>query len=61
MYMLINNQGYMLETTELDKSMPLIVGVTTKKEEIKPGKRLCSDESRKIRRCIKDFRICKIK
>jgi POTRA domain-containing protein, ftsQ-type len=48
MYMLINNQGYMLETTELDKSMPLIVGVTTKKEEIKPGNRLCSDDLEKL-------------
>ena len=48
MYMLINNQGYMLETTELDKSMPLIVGVTTKKEDIKPGNRLCSDDLEKL-------------
>lgn len=53
MYMLINNQGYMLETAELDEIMPLIVGITTKEEDIKPGNRLCLDDLEKLEDVLK--------
>lgn len=48
MYMLINNQGYMLEVTEMNENMPIIVGITTNKEEIKAGNRLCVEDLEKL-------------
>ena len=48
MYMLINNQGYMLEITEMNENMPIIVGVTTNEEEIKAGNRLCVEDLERL-------------
>lgn len=48
MYMLINNQGYMLEMTEMDESMPVIVGISTSEEDIKVGNRLCVEDLKKL-------------
>lgn len=48
MYMLINNQGYMLEMTEMDESMPVIVGISTSEEDIKVGNRLCVEDLEKL-------------
>lgn len=48
MYMLINNQGYMLEVTKMNENMPIIVGITTNKEEIKAGNRLCVEDLEKL-------------
>ena len=48
LYMLINNQGYMLETTEMNEDMPVIVGITTNEENIKTGNRLCVEDLEKL-------------
>lgn len=48
LYMLINNQGYMLETTEMNENMPVIVGITTNEEDIKTGNRLCVEDLEKL-------------
>ena len=53
LYMLINNQGYMLEATEMNKHMPVIVGIATSEEDIKAGNRLCVDDLEKLEDVLK--------
>lgn len=53
LYMLINNQGYMLEMTKLNENMPVIVGITTNKEDIKAGNRLCVEDLEKLEDVLK--------
>ncbi len=53
LYMLINNQGYMLEATEMNKNMPVIVGIATSEEDIKAGNRLCVDDLEKLEDVLK--------
>ena len=59
MYMLINNQGYMLEATELNESLPIIVGITTNEEDIKPGNRLCIEDLEKLEDVLKIYESAK--
>ena len=53
LYMLINNQGYMLEATEMNENMPVIVGIATSEEDIKAGNRLCVDDLEKLEDVLK--------
>lgn len=39
-YAYINTQGYILEITQNQLNLPIITGISTKEEEIKPGNRL---------------------
>lgn len=43
-YVYINNQGYMLEISKDYEQYPIIEGIKTKEEDIKPGNRLCIED-----------------
>ena len=44
----INNQGYILEISQEKLQVPIIVGYSTKEEEIKPGNRLTYEDLEKL-------------
>lgn len=47
-YAYINNQGYILEITEEKLNVPIIIGYSTKDEDIKAGNRLCNEDLEKL-------------
>lgn len=47
-YAYINNQGYILEISEKKQDLPLITGIKTEQEEIQVGKRLCTEDLKKL-------------
>lgn len=53
MYAYINNQGYILEISEQALQVPIIVGYTTKEEEIKLGNRLNEEDLEKLQTVLK--------
>ena len=52
-YVYINNQGYMLEVTEVPLELPIITGFETPIEEIKAGNRLILSDLEKLDDVIK--------
>lgn len=52
-YAYINNQGYILEISEEKLEVPIIIGYTTKEEDIKPGLRLCENDLERIQTVLK--------
>lgn len=52
-YMLISNQGYMLEITDEENNLPIITGIQTADEEIKEGNRLCVEDLEKLEDVLK--------
>ena len=52
-FVYINNQGYMLEITEIPLELPMITGFKTPIEEIKEGNRLNVDDLEKLEDVIK--------
>ena len=52
-YVYINNQGYMLEITEIPLELPIITGFSTTNEEIKAGNRLNKEDLQKLDDVIK--------
>lgn len=52
-YVYINNQGYMLETSEKPIDVPEITGFSTPNEEIKVGNRLNTEDLKKLDDVIK--------
>ncbi len=52
-YVYINNQGYILETSEEELNVPVITGFSTSNEEMKAGNRLNVDDLNKLDDIIK--------
>lgn len=52
-YVYINSQGYLLEISEDSQGLPIIQGITTKEEEVVPGKRLNNEDLTKLEDVIK--------
>lgn len=52
-YAYINNQGYILEISEEKLEVPIIVGYTTKEEDIQTGLRLCENDLERIQTVLK--------
>lgn len=52
-YAYINNQGYILEISEEASQVPIIVGYTTKEEDIKLGNRLNEEDLEKLGTVLK--------
>ncbi len=47
-YAYINNQGYILEISDKKQELPLITGIQTEQENIQEGKRLCTEDLKKL-------------
>ena len=47
-YAYINNQGYILEISDKKQELPLITGIQTEQENIQVGKRLCTEDLKKL-------------
>ena len=52
-YAYINSQGYILEISEDSKGMPIIQGVTTNEDDIKPGNRLNNEDLKRLEQVIR--------
>lgn len=52
-YVYINNQGYMLEITEIPLELPIITGFKTPTESIKEGNRLIVEDLKKLEDVIR--------
>lgn len=52
-YAYINTQGYILEISEDNRKMPIIQGISTNEEEVKPGNRLNEEDLTKLEDVIK--------
>lgn len=52
-YAYINNQGYILEISEKQAEVPVILGYKTPKDQIKPGNRLIEEDLLKLQDIIK--------
>lgn len=52
-YVLINTQGYLLEITEDNRGLPIIQGITTKEEDVVPGRRLINEDLTRLETVIK--------
>lgn len=52
-YAYINSQGYILEISEDSKGMPVIQGVTTNEDDIKPGNRLNNEDLKRLEQVIR--------
>ena len=52
-YAYINTQGYILEISEDSKNLPIIQGIVTSEEEVKPGTRLNNEDLSKLEDVIK--------
>lgn len=52
-YVYINNQGYILEISEEKLECPIIMGYTTKEDDIKPGNRLNEEDLEKLSTVLK--------
>lgn len=51
-YAYINNQGYILEISDEKLNVPIIMGYSTKEEDIKAGNRLCDEDLEKIEKVL---------
>ena len=51
-YVFLDKQGYMLEVSEEKPDLPIITGIETPIEEIKPGNRLILEDLKKLERVI---------
>lgn len=49
----INNQGYILEITDIPLDLPIIKGYTTSQEELQAGKRLNTEDLNKLETVLK--------
>lgn len=58
-YTYINSQGYFLEITQNELNLPIIYGVSTKEENIKPGNRLEEDDLMKLETVLKIMNVAK--
>lgn len=58
-YVYLSNQGYMLEISSIKKDIPTILGITTSKENYKPGNRLNKDDLEKLGTVIKIMAVAK--
>lgn len=58
-YAYINNQGYILEIVEEIEGVPIIIGVETPEEQIKPGNRLDNKDLKKLEVAIQVMKIAK--
>lgn len=58
-YAYINNQGYILEISSEELEVPIITGLKTPSEEIKPGNRLNVEDLKKLENIIKIMEIAK--
>lgn len=52
-YAYIDNQGYILEISDKEENIPLIIGITTQQENIQPGNRLDIEDLKKINDVLK--------
>jgi len=52
-YVYINNQGYMLEISDQKLDKPIITGISTIAEDIKPGNRLAKEDLLKLEDVLK--------
>lgn len=52
-YVYINNQGYMLEISSIKKELPILIGISTSKEDYKAGNRLNEEDLIKLSTIIK--------
>ena len=52
-YVYINNQGYILEVSNEKIDKPILVGLMTKEDEIKPGNRLCEEDLERLQDVLK--------
>ena len=51
-YMYIDNQGYMLEVSKDKLEVPILIGITTKEENIKVNNRLCEEDLDKLNKVL---------
>ena len=58
-YAYINNQGYILEISEVSEGVPIIRGITTEEEFITPGNRLNNEDLEKMEDIIKIINVAK--
>ena len=52
-YIYIDNQGYILENSQKEQKVPILIGCTTSQEELLNGKRLNMDDLKKINTVLK--------
>lgn len=58
-YVYLDEQGYILEISDDKKNVPIIIGLTSKQEEITPGKRLNNEDLLKLDTILKIINYCK--
>lgn len=58
-YAYINNQGYILEVTQENIGLPMIIGIETPEEKIIPGGRLINSDLRKLETSIQIMSIAR--
>lgn len=58
-YLYLDNQGYILETSEQKKDIPIITGLSTIQENVKAGQRLSEDDLLKLNTILKIMNYCK--
>lgn len=58
-YAYINNQGYILEISEQKLDLPVIIGISTKQEQVVEGNRLDEEDLGKLEVVIQIMNICK--
>ena len=52
-FVYVNNQGYMLEISSIKKELPILIGISTSKEDYKAGNRLNEEDLIKLGTVIK--------
>ncbi len=55
-YMYIDNQGYMLEISQEKIEVPILIGITTKEEDIKINNRLCEEDLEKLNKVLEIYK-----
>lgn len=55
-YMYIDNQGYMLEVSQDKLEVPILIGITTKEEDIKVNNRLCEEDLDKLNKVLEIYK-----
>lgn len=55
-YVYINNQGYFLEISQTKLDLPIIIGYSTKEEELHVGNRLCLEDLQKLDKVLQIMR-----
>lgn len=58
-YAIINNQGYILEISPNNQSLPILKGMSTNEADFYAGNRLNSDDLEKLEIAIKIINVCK--